>query len=264
MRIIVCLKEVLDPDAVNAYAVGGRLTISDDGRSIATTAIPHLINAYDEQAIEAALQVKEAGTDAEIVAVSIGGSGDHLKRAAALGITDITHIQFDGTLDTGAAATILAAFVRSRGGADLVLCGRQASDDDQGVVPAMLAEMLDVPVVAMTRELRVEGSSATIRRVTPNGDEVVKVSLPAVATITSEFGTPRYPTAAGMMAARRVKPTVTTIDALGVDANAVAPRVTLSKMFVPEVQGNCEFLQGTPAEVARELIRRLRAEGVIA
>ncbi|MCH8009968.1 MAG: hypothetical protein IIC91_14005, partial [Chloroflexi bacterium] len=72
MRIVVCAKEVLDPDAVNTYAVAGRLEIGEDGRSITQAAIPRLMNAYDEQAIEAALRIRDAGVDCTIHVVSAG------------------------------------------------------------------------------------------------------------------------------------------------------------------------------------------------
>src|SRR4030065_457626 len=96
MRIVVCAKEVLDPDAVNNYALGGRRVLGGAG---------------------------------EIVAIP-------LDLAAA---------------DYHVVARLLAAYIRSSGGADLVLCGRQASDDDQGVVPALIGEILSMPVVTVAR-----------------------------------------------------------------------------------------------------------------
>jgi electron transfer flavoprotein beta subunit len=70
MRIVVCVKEVLDPDAVDNYALAGRLTIGEDGKTLTQAAIPRLINAYDEQAIEAALRLRDAGADCKIAVVS--------------------------------------------------------------------------------------------------------------------------------------------------------------------------------------------------
>src|SRR5262245_42727138 len=143
LRIVVCAKEVLDPDAVNNYALEGKLVIGDDGKSLTQASIPRLMNAYDEQAIEAALRIREAGTACTITVVSVGDPGEILKHAASLGIDEPVAVQADtGALDHHGIARLLAAFVQSRGGADLVLCGRQASDDDQGVVPALLGEHL--------------------------------------------------------------------------------------------------------------------------
>jgi electron transfer flavoprotein beta subunit len=267
MRIIVCAKEVLDPDAVNNYALEGRLTIGDDGRTITQSAIPHLMNAYDEQAIEAALRIRDAGVECTITVVSVGENPSAiLKHAAALGADEIAHIKIDdGETDCAGTAALLAAYIRSTGGANLILCGRQASDDDQGVVPALLGERLEAPVITVARDLALSGRAVRVTRVTPDGDEIVEADMPAVVTISNELGAPRYPTAARSMQARRMAPTVVTPAGLGLTEDATAPRVTLEKLFVPSVQGNCEFINGTsPAESARTLIARLREERLLA
>ncbi len=270
MRIVVCAKEVLDPDAVGNYALVGKLEIGDDGRSLTQSAIPRLMNAYDEQAIEAALRLRDAGADCKIAVVSAGpDQGSLLKHAAALGADEIAAIPTDdSTMDYHTVAHLLAGYVQWSGGADLVLCGRQASDDDQGVVPALIGEILDMPVITVARtvELLQEADGPVVRatRVTPDGDEVVEATCPAVITVSSELGQPRYPTAASTIAARRMKPTVVKIEDLSLPAEALQPRVTLTRQFVPSVQGNCEFIEGEqPADVAARLIERLREERVL-
>lgn len=270
MRIVVCVKEVLDPDAVNNYALAGKLTIGDDGKSITQAAVPALINAYDEQAVEAALRLRDAGLQCSITAVSVGRDpAQVLRHAAALGADAIAAISADTTLlDCPAIAQVLAAYVRQTGGADLILCGRQASDDDQGVVPAVLGEILDMPVITVAREVLVhpENGPARVRvtRVTPNGDETVEADLPAVVTVSSELGQPRYPTAARSIQARRMQPEVFTLDSLGLTAEALRPRAALVRQYVPAVQGSCEFIDGaSPADVAANLVQRLRADRLI-
>lgn len=267
MRIVVCVKEVLDPDAVNNYALAGRLVIGEDGKSLTQAAIPRLMNAYDEQAIEAALRLRDAGADCKIAVVCAGSDPtDILKHAGALGADEIVNVKVDAaSVDCHAAAVLLAAYVRKSGGADLVLCGRQASDDDQGVVPALLGEMLSAPVVTIARAIEL-ASAATLRvtRVTPDGDEAVEVACPAVVSVSNEIGTPRYPTTAKKLAARRMKPTVMSPADLGVPPDDLQPRVKLVRQFVPTVQGQCEVLSApTPAELANQLIARLRADSVI-
>lgn len=268
LRIIVCAKEVLDPDAVNNYALEGKLVIGDDGKSLTQSSIPRLMNAYDEQAIEAALRIREAGTACTITVVSIGEGQDILKHAASLGIDEPVAIQADpATLDHHGVAKLLAAFVQSRGGADLVLCGRQASDDDQGVVPALLAEHLGLPVVTIARSVDVtsagDGFGVRVVRVTPDGDETVAVAAPAVVTISNELGQARYPTMAGRMAARKKKITTVAAADLGVAADGIRPRVTLAKQFVPTVKSACEMIPGTADEAAAALVARLRGEQVL-
>jgi len=267
MRIVVCVKEVLDPDAVNNYALAGRLEIGEDGKSLTQTAIPRLMNGFDEQALEAALRLKDAGLDCTIGVVSVGEDpGDILKHSAALGAGEIASIVADpANLDSHTTASLLAGYIRASGGADLVLCGRQASDDDQGVVPALLGELLDMPIVTIARDVEaVEGSVWRVTRVTPDGDEVVEVSGAAVVTISNELGEARYPTAANKIKARRLKPTLVAVDELGLAAEQLQPRLTFTKQFVPTIQGNCEFISGdSPAEPADRLIARLREDGAL-
>jgi len=267
MRIVICAKEVPDPDAVNNYALEGRLVIGDDGKTLTQASIPRLMNAYDEQAIEAALRLRDAGRECMITVVSAGADvGDILKHAAALGADEIVAIPFDAAqADYHVAGAILAAYVQSSGGADLILCGRQASDDDQGVVPAVIAERLGLPLVSIARAVDlIDGPAARVTRVTPDGDEVVEASCPAVVTISNELGTPRYPTMAKRMQARKKQPTTVALESLGLAAADLAPRVALTRQFVPTVQGSCEMIAGASArELADGLIARLRAESVL-
>jgi electron transfer flavoprotein beta subunit len=267
MRIVVCVKEVLDPDAVNNYALAGRLEIGDDGKSLTQTAIPRLMNGFDEQALEAALRLKDAGLDCTITVVSAGPNpGDILKHAAALGATDIAAIAADpAELDGHAIAALLARYIETSGGADLVLCGRQASDDDQGVVPALLGERLGLPIVTIARSVEaLEGPAWSVTRVTPDGDEVVEVSGAAVVTVSNELGDPRYPTAANKIKARRVKPVEVAAADLDLAAEDAQSRVRFTKQFVPTIEGDCNFISGdSPAEIADRLIAQLRADDAI-
>jgi len=266
MRIVICVKEVLDPDAVNNYAIAGRLEIGEDGRSLTQTAIPRLMNGFDEQALEAALRIKDAGVDCDVTVVSIGEAPDKiLKHCAALGADSLVAVQADpGQLDGHVISSILIAQIEKSGGADLVLCGRQASDDDQGVVPALVAERMGMPLVTFARAVEVKGSSLRVTRVVPDGDEVVEVDCPAVVTVSNELGEPRFPTAAAKIKARKVKPEVVRAEDLGLAEADLACRAVAIKQFVPSVQGNCEFIEGnTPAELADNLIARLRAESLL-
>ncbi len=267
MRIVVCIKEVLDPSAVNNYALAGSLKIAADGCTLDVPGIPRLINAYDEQALEAALRLRDAGCECRITAVSIGRElQEPLKHCAALGADEIVAIGADaGALDHHVVANLLAAYIRSSGGADLVLCGRQASDDDQGVVPALLGEALDMPIAPLARAVALlEGGRLRVTRVTPDGDEVLEGALPAVVTVSNELGEPRFPSARDKMAARKKPLVEIALADLGLSDEQLTPRVVLAKQYVPEVHGQCEFIEGTPAEAAATLLARLREEKLIA
>lgn len=270
MRIVVCVKEVLDPDAVNSLALAGRLQLAADGRSLVQDAIPRLMNGYDEQALEAALRIRDSGVACTIAVVSVGASSESvLRHAAALGADELTAIPVEAeTLDAHAVVALLAAWIR-KGGADLVLCGRQASDDDQGVVPALLGERLGMPVVTVARavEWSEAGGAGVVRvtRATADGDERVEAPCPAVVTVSNELGTVRFPTAARKLQARRMKPVATSPSELGLAAADWAPRVRVVRQMVPELHGRCELVAGaSAAETAERLVGRLREEGVLA
>jgi len=265
MRIVVCVKEVLDPNAVNNLALAGKLRVGADGRTLEVAAVPRLINGYDEQGMEIALRIRDAGVACSIVAVSIGADPQPvLRHCAALGADEIVAIDPAGqALDGEAVAKLLAAYVRRSGGADLVLCGRQASDDDQGVVPVLLAEKLGMPAVLFARAVETAGTSISVTRVTADGDEVVQGTLPAVVTVSNEVGVPRFPTAKAKMAARKLAPVALGVPELGLTTAELAPTVEVVRQQLPVVNGTCQFLQGSAAETARQLLDRLRADGVV-
>jgi len=266
MRIVICVKEVMDPDAVNNYAIAGRLEIGDDGKTLTQTAIPRLINAYDEQALEVALRIRDAGVDCTIAVLSLGEGVDKiLKHCAALGANELVAIGGNpADYDCHSVAAVLAAQIEKSGGADLILCGRQASDDDQGVVPALIAEKLGMPLVTFASAVESSGDAVKVTRATPDGDEVIEVACPAVVTVSNEVGDPRYPAASAKIKARRVKPEQVAIGDLAVAAEDLAPKANLIQQFVPEIQGNCEFISGdSPAELADNLVKRLREESLL-
>lgn len=266
MRVVVLVKEVLDPDAVGAYALAGNLNVGDDGRTITQTTIPRLMNAYDEQAIEAALRLRDGGADCTIQVVSIGEDLTAiLRHAMSLGADEVVAISPpEGELDWHTVAALLASYLESTGGADLVFCGRQASDDDQGVVPALVGEALGLPTITVARRVELAGSVVRVTRATPDGDEIVEADLPAVITVGSELGEPRYPTMPMKMAARKVTPTAVAAADLPVGTEGLAPRAVLSKLFVPVVSGDCEMIDGSGAvEQADRLVERLLEDKVV-
>jgi len=266
MKIFVCAKEVLDPDAVNNYALAGRLEIGEDEKTLTQSTIPALMNAYDEQALEVALRLRDAGAECTIHVVSVGEDRTALLRhAASIGADDVTQITPPtASPDCHATASLLAAHIKAQDGADLVLCGRQASDDDQGVVPGLLAEALGMPLVNVARAIEARAGTLCVTRVTPDGDESVEVEGAAVVTLSNEVGEPRYPTAANKLKSRRVKPTLIEAGALGLANEALSGRVRVVRQFVPEIQQDCEFISGdTPRELAAGLMKKLREDRLV-
>ena len=272
MRIVVCAKQVLDPDGVNAYAIWGRLNVDEDTRWLKRNGIPLLMNGFDEQAIEAALRLRDQDIEGPVTVVTMGDDEalPMFRHALAMGADAGVLLRdpgFHGGDGLG-TAYVLARAIAKLGGADLVLCGRQASDDDQGIVGPALAQLLGMPAVTLAREVSSIGDQGLrVTRVLPEGDEVVEVELPALVTVSNELGDPRYPTARGMMDARRKEVQVWSAQELEVDptrVGATGARVRRVDLSVPEVQGQCQMVSGdTPAQTAALLAKRLHQDGLI-
>ena len=264
MHIVICVKQVVDPDGVNSYALWGQLEVDESGRAFSTR-LPLIINAYDDQAIEAALRLRDDGHELKITAISVGreNADQVLKHCVAMGCDEIIRIDDPeaGAADALRTARLLSAQISELGDVDLVLCGRQSSDYDQGTTPAALAEMLGYAYVTIAFDVRVEGERFRIKRATALGEEQVLASMPTVVTVSNELGIPRYPTGRGMIAARRHPATVRTPAELGVEEGAGAELLEIS---IHEVAGECEFIEGDdPAAQAAELLSKLEAEGVL-
>lgn len=272
MKVIVCAKPVLDPDAVNGYALWGRLQVDQQARWLKTQGIPLLLNAFDEQALELALRLRDMGADLTVtVLVAAGDEATPLLRMLfAMGADGVVLLRnaTDPAGDPLVVAHFLAAAIGKLGGADLVLCGRQASDDDQGVVGPALAELLDMPSITVARDIQLAPTGVLrVTRVLPDGEEVVEAALPALVTVSNEVGPPRFPSARGMLEARRKQPTVLTLPELtgGPAAAGMTPGgLRRTAVEVAQRQGHCEFIDGaTVQEKALALARRLRNDGLI-
>ncbi len=165
MRAVVCMKQVVDP-----LIPATELLLDQDGKKIRqAVAGPPVINGFDEQALEAALRLRESLGGLDIVGLSVGDSfnTDVMKRSLAVGADQLVLVQ-DPSLDTwdaGLVAATLAAAIGHLGGADLVLCGRQASDWDHAVVPLLLAQSLGLPCLTLAREVSVRGQTVQVERV---------------------------------------------------------------------------------------------------
>ena len=261
---------MLDPEGVNSYALWGRLAVDASGRAFDTGgAVPRIINAYDEQALEAALRLRDGGLDCHITAITAGDerAADVLKRCVATGADASVHIvdPESSAADGFRTGRLLAAAIRELGDVDLVLCGRQGSDYDQGAVPAVLAELLDYAFVTMAADVRAgdgDGAGVRVTRALGGGTQVVRASLPAVVAVSNELGLPRYPTSRGMLAARRKPPAARTAEEL-LDGDG-AHALEVVELLVPEVQGQCEMIEGeTPRAKAEALMARLAESGAL-
>ncbi len=264
VNIGVLAKQVIDPEMpMAAFQID-----SAAKRVVTPPNIPPVVNGFDENAVEAALQIKDA-QEATVTVISAGSSFalDVMKKPLSMGADELVLLQddaFENTIDSFFTAQLLAAAVKKLGGFDLIICGRQASDWDNAQVPLGVAEILGMSCVALGRKVTVDGDKVTVERLIPDGYEVVEAPLPALVTVSNELGQPRYPTLRGIMAATRKRPTIWAAGDLDADAGQLEPRITLHDLFVPQRTQECEIIEGDDeADAARQLALRLREDKLI-
>ena len=264
VKIAVLAKQVLDPEMpMAAFNVD-----VEAKRVVAPPNIPPVVNGFDENAVEAALQIKD-GQEATVTVISTGTSFalDVMKKPLSMGADELILLEdplFDNTIDSFVTAQLLAAAIRKLEGFDLIICGRQASDWDNAQVPLGVAELLGLPCIALGRKVEVGDGKVVVERISPDGYEVVEAQLPAVVTVSNELGQPRYPTLRGIMAATRKKPTVWTSADLAMDPSQLEARVKLLNLFVPVSGQQCEIIEGEDAaDAGRQLALKLREAKII-
>jgi len=266
MNTIVCIKQILDPEIPPAKF---RLD-AESKRVIPPEGIPPVINPYDEQAVELALRLKEKhGGKITVVTVGSAAVASMVKHALAIGADEgviLADEAFEGS-DSFATAYILTKAMQKIGDYELVLCGRQAADWDEGLVGSIIAENLGLPLVTLAEAVDVADGELRVKRVTLDGYQVFAVPTPAVVTVSNEVGQPRLPSGWGIIAAVRKQVPVWNAGDIGIDPSQVgadAARRKLAKLFTPVRERKCEIIHGeTTAEVAVGLATRLREAKVI-
>jgi electron transfer flavoprotein beta subunit len=264
VKLLVCVKQVPDSTV--------RVKVASDGRSIDVSAITWAISPYDEYAVELALERKDADPSTTVSVVTVGParSRDALRQALAMGADDATLVTGQGAESlSGLAIARALAKVALEAKPDLVLCGRQASDDDQGFVGPALAEVLGWPHVStVTKFEPVEAGPAgsdkgcDMWKETEGGHEVWRASGPAVLTVQKSEKEPRYPSLPGIMKAKKKEIPEKDLAALGVDTSG--PGIEVVKMEPPPARGGGKVLKdGDAKAAAAELVRLLRDEAKV-
>jgi electron transfer flavoprotein beta subunit len=262
MHIIVCIKQIPNPDA--AFSM---LKVDEQAKKVIPAAGLQLVmSPFDEQAVEAALRIREGLGQAKITALSVGpeSARNALKHALAMGADEavlVSDVMLEGAGSEG-TALVLSRAIRHIGAVDLVLTGRQAADWDAGVVGCGVAELLGFPVITFARKLDVAGETIKVERVLSDGYEVLEARLPAVVTISNELGEARKPNLRETMRAAR-KPLIVKsareIDLDSGDVERVSGRRKRERLYVPVKSGRCEVIGGSDeTQQAAELARRLR------
>jgi electron transfer flavoprotein beta subunit len=248
MKILVAVKRVVDHNV--------RIRVRPDGSGVETNGVRMSMNPFCKHAVEAAVQLGEAGQASEIVVVSIGPkpATDVILTALAMGAHRGILVEADQPLETLAIAKLLAKVVEEEQ-PDLVLLGKQAVDDDSNHVGQMLADLTNRPQATFASEIKVLGDGLEVTREVDYGRETVALPLPAIVTADLRLNTPRN-AALPMVMKARSKPLVTRpVAEFGVD---LTPRLTVEKVSPPP-ERMAGSRVGTAAELAAVIANDINA-----
>ena len=260
-KIIVCIKQVSDPEAPSsAYKIDA------DTNRVVLKGIPPVLSPFDENALEAALRIKDAH-QGKITVISMGRrlSKAVLMKSLATGADELFLLEDSAFDEIGSYATafVLARAIRKLGQYDLIFTGRQAADTNAGIVGSYVAEMLGIPCITVIRKVVLGRNKLIAERVVSNGYEVIEVPLPALLTVSNELGELRYFNAQDFVATRKKLIMTWSAQELGVDPSRIK-RTELLKLFIPHEETRCKIIEGESAEeLGANLALKLRSVKIL-
>jgi electron transfer flavoprotein beta subunit len=250
VNIVACIKQVPETTEVR---------VDPETKALIREGVKSVINPFDENAIEAALQLREAhGGKVVVICMGPPQAEESLRQALAMGADEailLTDPASRGS-DTLATSYTLARMVRKVGEFDLVLCGKQAIDGDTGQVGPGLAERLGVPQVTFAIELEVSDGTLRARRVLDDFFEVIEVKLPAVVTVVKQINEPRHPSMRNVLRAKRAeiaKWSLADLDADSTQTGFDGSPTQVVEVWPPERKTGGKMLDGPVEEVVDEI-----------
>lgn len=250
MKILVPLKRVPDYEM--------KVKVLASGEGIQTDNIKWIVNPFDEIAVEEALRIKEAGSGAEVIVVTVGPkeAAEQLRSALAMGADRGIHVTADGQVDSDVAARALAALC-GKDSYQFVILGKQSIDSDANQTPQLLAALLNWPQATFASKvvLAEGGGSAQVTREVDGGLETIEVSLPAVISTDLRLNTPRYTTLPNIVKAKKKPIEELTLDSLGV---SLVPKVKIHKLSAPPPRKG-----GVKVASIAELMEKLQNEAKV-
>lgn len=266
LNIIVCMKLVPDPEGS-----ADSFTVDAESRRVVVHGLPPVANPYDENALEAAIRIKEAAGEADPVKITMLSMGKSLSRAVVLkavatGADEAVLIEGEQievqALDSFTTATLLALAIRGLD-YDLILTGRQAADTNSGQVGLGIARLLGIPAITIAQKVEIADGMVQVERVLLDGYEEVQAPLPALVTVSHEIGDLRYPALAAIRAAKNLPQKVLSLSDLdgGLVSTGLVERVALA---APSRARSCAMVTAdTGDETGRALADRLHADRVL-
>ncbi len=246
MKILVCISKTPDTTA--------KIAFTDNNTKFDTNGVQWIINPYDEwYALVRAIELKEADASTIIHLVTVGGADSEpiIRKALALGGDEAIRVNADSH-DSFYIASQIAEVAR-QGGYDLVFTGRETIDYNGSSIGGMVAELLDMPYVALATKFDISGTTATISREIEGGEEIVEADLPLIVSCQKGMAEARIPNMRGIMAAR-TKP-LKVADPIAVDA-----LTTIAGFGLPPAKAGVKLV---PADNVEELVRLLHEEAKV-
>jgi electron transfer flavoprotein beta subunit len=260
LKILTKVKKVVDVE----------LNIPVDDGAIVEDDLQYVMNAWDENAVEAAVQLKE-NNDAETVSVTVGGEdvAAVIRKGFAMGIEEGVYVE-DPALekaDSFAFAKVLQKVFEQGGDYDLVITGRQAQDTDSGQTGIILAEYLGLPCVSNVMSLEVlDDEHIKVSRLGDVGTEILEVELPAVITVSDSINEPRLPALKNIMKAKKKSFEEMELDDLDLseeEIGADAPKSEVIEFIAPTKRKAGKKFEGDPAEITAEVVGLLVNEAKV-
>jgi electron transfer flavoprotein beta subunit len=262
MNIIVCVKQVIDPEAPPAS-----FKIDTANNRAEMKGAPPVIDPYGEYAVEAALRLKEVtGGKITIITIGLNLLREVVKKPLAMGGDELILLEDEVFTkgDSWTTAYVLGLAIKRKGDYNLILCGREASDTNAGQTGPAIAEILGLPCIVLARKIESKDNAIKVERVNSSGYDVIESPLPAVVTVSNEIGQPRYPTIKGIMSAKKVEPIIWKPADIGFEADVASQRTKIQKLFQPVHEAKCEFAAGEiPEEMAVNLATKLREAKIL-
>ena len=262
MKVVVCAKQVPNTNEVKINPKTG--TLIRDG-------VESILNPDDDNALEAALQMKDGNTDTTVTVITMGPpqAKEVLVECMAKGADDsvLLSSRAFGGADTWATSNTIAGAIKRIADYDIIFAGRQAIDGDTAQVGPQIAEKLGIPQVTyVERIISCNGKEVTVRRQLEDGYEVIQVPMPCLLTVVKELNKPRYMSVKGIYEAYEKDITVWNENDIPVRADEIGINASPTKVFrsfTPDPKGKGIMIEGTPKEAAAKVIGELKKKHVL-
>jgi electron transfer flavoprotein beta subunit len=248
MKILVAVKRVID------YNV--QVRVKEDGTGVVTDNVKMSSNPPDDNAIEEAVKIKEAGKAKEIIAITVGEekSQETVRKALAVGADRGILIKTEGTVEPLAVAKALQKIVEKEK-PDLVFMGKQAIDDDCNQTGQMLSALLNWPQATFASKIEIKDKTLEVTREIDEGLETIEINLPAIVTCDLRLNEPRYASLPNIMKSKKKPLEILSAADLGVDTT---PRVEQIKVEEPPKRK-----AGIKVASVAELVSKLKNEAKV-